>query len=274
MARAIHHSGCRADRPFVPVHCAALPEHLREAELFGHEKGAFTGADSSRIGRFEAADGGTLFLDEVACLDLQTQVKLLRVLEDRAVERVGSNERRTVDIRLIAATNEDLHPKVERGEFRRDVFFRLNVFPIVLPPLRERIEDVPLLADHFLKKLSEERNLPRKQFSSGALRALTTRSWPGNVRELSNLVETVALLVDAEVIEPGDLPVARDLAGASPVALAAGKGIKGALHEFERQMLRDAIQRAKGVKSVAARELGLDANQMKYLVRKHHLHDD
>jgi len=272
VARAIHFSGARREGPFVAVHCAALPETLIEAELFGHEKGAFTGAAGARVGRFEAADGGTLFLDEVACLPSATQIKLLRVLEERAVERLGSNRPRRVDIRLIAATNENLENKVALGEFREDLFFRLNVFPIRLPALRERVEDVPVLAEHFLKKLCEDRRIPARRFSPELLQALMGREWRGNVRELKNLVETIALLADGEVIGLGDLPPApprRD--GLLPLAQVQTMGFKLAVQDFERRILLEAITRADGVKARAARDLGLDAAQMKYLVKKYNL---
>ena len=272
VARAIHHSGGRRDGPFVPVHCAALPEGLLETELFGHVKGAFTGAGASRMGRFEAANGGTLFLDEIASLGPETQIKLLRVLEERTVERLGSNHRHPVDIRLVVATNEDLESKVRRGEFREDFFFRVNVFPICVPPLRERATDIPLLADHFLKKLGRERDLPPRRFSPETLEALMARSWPGNVRELSNLVETVALLADGEIIEAGDLPFSWEKRqNESKLERAHTLGFKKAVREYEKQVLLEAITRAGGVKSSAARELDLDAGQMKYLVRKHGL---
>ena len=284
VARAIHYSGGRRDAPFVAVHCAALPETLLEAELFGHEKGAFTGAVTTRVGRFEAADGGTLFLDEIACLSLPTQMKLLRVLEERTVERLGSNRSRPVDIRLIAATNEDLEAKVRRGEFREDLFFRINVFPILIPPLRERREDIPLLAEHFLRRASEARGAAPKRFGAGVKEALAERTWRGNVRELLNLVETVALLSDGETIEFANLPPAA-VAGRSPGSaspppggggsVAGGDGapveLKAALHAYERRLLVEAIERSRGVKAQAARELGLDPSQMKYLVRKHGL---
>jgi two-component system NtrC family response regulator len=272
VARAIHFNGTRREGPFVPVHCAALPDGLLEAELFGHEKGAFTGAEASRVGRFEAADGGTLFLDEVSCLSLQTQIKLLRVLDERTVERLGSNRRRPVDIRLIVATNEEIAAKVERGEFREDLFFRINVFPIRLPALRERVEDIPLLAEHFLKRLRSQSQIGTKRFSPETLQALMARDWPGNVRELLNLVETVALLADAEVIQSSDLPGSWSKTNDRPtLASADAIGLKAAMRDFERRVLIEAIARADGVKSKAARDLGLDASQMKYLVRKHDL---
>jgi len=281
VARAIHYSGARREAPFVAVHCAALPESLLEAELFGHEKGAFTGAVTTRLGRFEAADGGTLFLDEIATLSAATQMKLLRVLEERTVERLGSNRARPVDIRLIAATNEDLEAKVRRGEFREDLFFRINVFPILLPPLRERREDIPLLAEHFLRRAGEARGASPRRFGAGVKEALAARNWRGNVRELLNLVETLALLSDGETIEIGNLPPGSASGGSAdgaarttdaPGGLAGAPGdLKAALQAYERRLLVEAIERCRGVKAQAARELGLDPSQMKYLVRKHAL---
>jgi DNA-binding NtrC family response regulator len=272
VARAIHFSGSRQEAPFLPVHCSALPDTLLEAELFGHEKGAFTGATAGRTGRFEAADGGTLFLDEIASLNPATQIKLLRVLEERCIERLGSNRSRPVDIRLIAATNEDLEQKVRRGEFRRDLFFRLSVFPIRLPPLRERREDIPLLADHFLKRIAEGRGLPLKRFTAGALEALRNREWTGNARELLNLVETLVLTVDGDSIQRGDLPSGPERDPSAPCfERALSVGIKQAVLEFERTILAEAIARAGGAKGKAARTLRLDSGQMKYLTKKHQL---
>jgi DNA-binding NtrC family response regulator len=272
VARAIHFNGSRHEGPFVPVHCAALPESLLEAELFGHERGAFTGAVGSRVGRFEAADGGSLFLDELASLTPAIQVKLLRVLEERCVERLGSNRSREVDFRLIAATNEDLEEKVRKGEFRRDLFFRLSVFAIRLPSLRERAEDIPLLADHFLRRFSEARGRPARCFTQAAHRALVSRPWPGNVRELLNLVETLALVVDGEAIDAEDLPSLRRKEESLPgLETALASGFSEAVQQFERRILLEAIARAGGAKGRAARDLGLDPGQMKYLTKKHGL---
>jgi len=271
VAKAIHYNGVRRDGPFVPVHCAAFPETLLEAELFGHEKGAFTGADGTRIGRFEAADSGTLFLDEVGCLSPTTQMKLLRVLEEHTVERLGSNKARQVDIRLVAATNEDLEAKVRSGGFREDLFYRLNVFPIRVPPLRERGEDVLLLADHFLKTLAAGGGR-QKHLTAEARRALRERSWPGNVRELQNMIEAVALVCDAETIGLRDLPRERR---AEPQGIgieqALAVGFKTAVDQFEKALLTEAINRSGGVRNRAAQTLGLAPSQMKYLAKKHQL---
>lgn len=272
IARAIHHNGARREGPFIPVHCGAFPETLLEAELFGHEKGAFTGASGARIGRFEAAHGGTLFLDEIGCLSPTTQMKLLRVLEARTVERLGSNKSRTVDIRLIAATNEDLEAKVASREFREDLYFRLKVYPIRMPPLRERRQDIPMLAEHFLKLIHEERGGPLRRLSPEAKRALASREWPGNVRELLNAVEAVAYTAEEEVIEPSDFPEARTARLSLPdLERAREVGFKAAVDEFEKDLLLEAIESAGGVKNRAARDLGLAPSQMKYLSRKHGL---
>ena len=272
VARAIHAGGVRSAGPFVAVHCAALPETLLEAELFGHEKGAFTGASHARVGRFEAASGGTLFLDEIGTLPEVMQVKLLRVLEERQVERLGSNVARSVDVRLIVATNDDLEEKVRRGELRQDFYYRVMVFAIRIPSLAERPEDVPLLADHFLHEIGEGRGRPPKRLSTEAIERLRSRPWPGNVRELRNTIETVALLADGETIEGADID--RLPARAAPVSASAGvdgSGLKAAVESFERQVLLDAIRSAGGVKARAAERLKLDPSQMKYLVRKHGL---
>jgi DNA-binding NtrC family response regulator len=272
VARAIHDVGQRSAGPFVPVHCAALPETLLEAELFGHEKGAFTGAAHTRVGRFEAASGGSLFLDEIGCLDHAMQVKLLRVLEEHSIERLGSNQGRPVDARLIIATNENLEDKVRNGDLREDFYYRIMVFPILVPPLRERIEDIPLLADHFLQKLGDEQGRPPKRLSEGARLELISRDWPGNVRELRNAIETAALVVDGDTIDANHL----DHSLRRPSSFGCGPetnglGFKAAVESYERAILVKAIRAADGVKARAARALKLEPSQMKYLVRKHHL---
>jgi len=274
VARAIHFSGARRAAPFVPVNCAALPETLLEAELSGHERGAFTGAVASRAGRFEAADGGTLFLDEIGCLTPSAQVTLLRVLEDRRVERLGSNKSRPVDIRLIAATNEDLREKVERGAFREDLFFRIAVFPIKVPALRDRAGDIPLLAEHFMHAARTERGARALRFSPEAMIALAAHDWRGNVRELRNKVESAALLADGDEVTVEHLALAPP-AAAPGQAVGAGNGapvdFKTSVEAYEKRLLVEAIRNAGGKKAEAARQLGLDQGQMKYLVRKYAL---
>jgi len=206
VARAIHAHSPRAQESFVQVNCAAIPEELIESELFGHEKGAFTGASERQTGKFELADGGTIFLDEIADMSLKTQSKVLRVLEEGEVQRVGSSKIIRVDVRVIAATNKDLKKEMKEGRFREDLFFRLNVVPIYVPPLRERKEDIPLLVDYFCSTYSEENNFKRKKFSPEALEIMMKYPWKGNVRELRNLVERLIILTDKEVIEVEDLP--------------------------------------------------------------------
>jgi DNA-binding NtrC family response regulator len=272
VARALHYNSLRSEGPFMAVHCAALPETLLEAELFGHVKGAFTGADCDRVGRFEAASGGTLFLDEISCLPPATQIKLLRVLEERSVERLGSNESRAFDVRLVVATNEDLEAKVERGEFREDFYFRIKVFPILLPPLRERGGDIALLADHFLSRICADRGLRTVRLTDAAREELARAPWPGNVRQLLNVVETMALLVQGEEIDRGDVRRAIPESDNGRSACADHSlTFKDAVASFERELLTDAIRKADGIKARAARRLGLDPSQMKYLSRKYQL---
>jgi two-component system nitrogen regulation response regulator NtrX len=205
VARAIHRNSRRAAQRFVQVNCAAIPEELIESELFGHEKGSFTGATEKQIGKFEQADRGTIFLDEVGDMSQKTQAKVLRVLQEQEVERLGSARTIKVDVRVIAATNKNLEDAIQRGEFREDLFFRLNVIPVVVPPLRERREDIPLLAEHFARRFSEEHNV-RRRFDPRALEALQQYRWRGNIRELRNAVERMVIMSDREVIGAGDLP--------------------------------------------------------------------
>jgi DNA-binding NtrC family response regulator len=276
VARAIHFQSNRRDHPFVPVHCAALPETLIETELFGHEKGAFTGAVAARQGRFEMAHGGTLFLDEVSTLNLNLQTKLLRVLEERHFERVGGRKTIHADVRLVAASNEDLESLVPQGRFREDLFFRLNVLPVRLPALRERREDIPLLAAHFLRQYCGQANVPVKTIAPQALERLLAYSWKGNVRELENLIQRIVLMVDGDTIGVEHLPP--HVAGAwgngapAPAAFPAeGVNLPRAVEHYERAMLEAALHHSGGVKSKAGRLLGLSKEQMKYLCRKHSL---
>src|ERR1043165_685671 len=207
LARAIHQLGPRAQKPFVAVHCAALAESLLESELFGHEKGSFTGADRRRTGRFEQANGGTLFLDEIGEIPLSIQVKLLRVLQERTFERVGGNDSITVDVRLIAATNRDLAGDVREGRFREDLYYRLNVVHIEMPPLRVRGADVLVLANHFLRKFAEENHKTVDAFTDGARAKIAGPRWPGNVRELENAIERAVVLCEGTAVREEDLPV-------------------------------------------------------------------
>jgi len=275
VARAIHGASDRKDGPFVAVQCSALPETLIESELFGHEKGAFTGAVATRQGRFEMAHGGTLFLDEIGTLTPAVQAKLLRVLEGRQFERLGGKETLRVDVRLISATNEDLEHRVRQGGFREDLYYRVNVFPIVLPHLRERREDIPLLVDHFLKIFCKERGVPAKSIAPEALERLQGHAWKGNVRELVNVVQNLVLTTDGGRITAADLPAhpgALAVETPRPGRLDAGPtNLPAAVERFERQLLEQALAQAEGVKVEAARLLGIDKNQMMYLCRKHRL---
>jgi DNA-binding NtrC family response regulator len=268
VARSIHGASPRRDRAFVAVNAAALPESLAESELFGHEKGAFTGAVASRPGRFELAQGGTLFLDEIGTLTTGIQSKMLRVLESREIERVGGRGTIAVDFRLISATNEDLEARVADGSFREDLFYRIHTIPIAIPPLRDREGDIPLLAEHFLERVCERERLAAKRFSPAALARLKTHAWRGNVRELAHAVELAALFGDGAEIGEEDLP--RSLRGEERARPSTGapRNYAASVEEFERRLLTDAIAAAGGVKAEAARRLGLDANQIKYLCRK------
>jgi Nif-specific regulatory protein len=271
VAQATHYSSTRAGRPFVPVNCAAIAETLLESELFGHEKGAFTGADATRPGKFEAAHGGTLFLDEVGDLSPGGQAKLLRVLEEKVVYRVGGTQPIPVDTRIIAATNRDLADWVRQKKFREDLFFRLNMVTIKLPPLRERSEDVLVLTDYFLQQFCREAGRRTLKLSADARKRLLAHTWPGNVRELRNLIERVAYLCTGDRIEPGDLPfIARptgdDAGDYSHLSLA------DATELFQFDHIKGAIKRTGGNMSEAAKVLGLHRpnlyRKMKDLMKK------
>ena len=230
VARALHKNSKRAGQRFVQVNCAAIPEELIESELFGHEKGSFTGASDRKVGKFQQADSGTIFLDEVADMSAKTQAKVLRVLQEGEVERIGSNHTVKVDVRVIAATNKDLAKLIEDGDFREDLFFRLNVIPLNTPALRERVEDIPALVEHFTNLFCEENNFRPKTFSLAALEQLKKRPWKGNIRELRNLVERALILSGGDVIEPHDLPGA---GAGSAVALDSIVGNARTLKEFK-----------------------------------------
>lgn len=284
VARAVHDASPRKDKSFIKVNCAALPENLLESELFGHEKGAFTGAVVSRIGRFEQADGGTIFLDEIGELPLSLQAKLLRVLQEQQFERLGTSRTLTVDVRIIAATNVKLEMAVAQGLFRNDLYYRLNVVPIHLPPLRKRRDDIPLLLDHFLRA-SNKRNEKSLRMSREFLDFLTEYNWPGNVRELQNLVERLVILTASDVLRVEDLPdymidpeignippalrPAVPLAAAPPPVQPMGQGQpRKSLRDLEREQVESALIRNGWVQSRAARELGLTQRQMGYRIKK------
>ena len=268
VARAIHEASPRAREAFVAVNVSALPETLAEAELFGHEKGAFTGAVASRPGRFEMAHRGTLFLDEIGTLSAGVQAKILRALEAREIERVGGRRTIPVDFRLVSATNEDLEARVADRSFREDLFYRINTLVIAIPPLRERKGDVPLLAAHFLERFANKHRRSARRLSAGALERLEAHPWRGNVRELEHVIEMLVLFAEGEEIGEEDLPRAMK-GGATAEKPGKALAFGAAVEDFERRLLVDAIAAAGGVKAEAARRLGLDANQMKYLSRKH-----
>jgi DNA-binding NtrC family response regulator len=255
IARAIHHHSPRRDRPFVKINCTAIPENLMESELFGYEKGAFTGASASKPGKFEQADTGTVFLDEIGDVPPGVQVKLLRVLQDREFERLGSNQTLHTDVRVIAATNVDLRAALEQGTFREDLYYRLNVVPISIPPLRERKEDIPHLARHFAAKFGGE-------LSEGAVDRLLAYHWPGNVRELENVVERSLLLAAGPRVEADEIRIDTRARPASDSGHFLPEGMT--LDEFEQAIIREAMKRANGNKSQAARMLGLTRNTLRY----------
>ncbi|MBC8096880.1 MAG: sigma-54-dependent Fis family transcriptional regulator [Akkermansiaceae bacterium] len=259
IAKAIHQLSPRARQPIVSVHCAALSATLLESELFGHEKGAFTGAHERRIGRFEQAQGGTLFLDEIGEIDATIQIKLLRFLGERTFERVGSNKTQTADVRLITATNKNLEEMVKAGKFREDLYFRLKVVEIVLPPLRGRISDVPLLAQAFLREFAQENNKPVAEFTTDALELLIGYHWPGNVRELRTAMEHAVVLCRGETISARDLPasVRTGAAGASadPQRMLARNDLT--VKEAEKQLLIRALKETKGNRTLAAKKIGM-----------------
>ena len=282
VAQALHQHSPRKGQPFVAVNCAAISRELVESELFGHEKGAFTGADARRAGRFEAADGGTVFLDEIGDMAPETQAKVLRVLQERSLERVGGTQPIEVDVRVVAATHRDLEADVKDGRFREDLFYRLNVVPVVVPPLRDRRDDIALLADHFLSRYCAESNLPPRELSDEARCLLSGHLWPGNVRELHNAVERLAIMSAGETIRPDDLRATGVLAGpglessqraaadgpldgirpATPTAVQAEGGLVKARQAFEAACIRQALGESSGNVSAAARLLGIDRTNL------------
>ncbi len=267
VARAIHQHSPRWEKPFVKVNCAALSEGVLESELFGHEKGAFTQAVKMRPGRFEIADGGTLFLDEIAESTPAMQVKLLRVLQEGEFERVGGTRTISVDVRLVAATNRNLPDRIREGAFREDLYYRLNVVPIEVPPLRERREDIPLLAAHFLLKYNAEIGKKVSSVHPGAMELLTTHSWAGNVRELENAIERAVVLAQGKEIAPEDL----SLNAQSPENHVEGGTLTERVEAFEKQLLWDAYLKANKVKADAAKLLGIERTTFRYKFEKYEL---
>jgi two-component system, NtrC family, response regulator HydG len=275
IARAIHEASPRAKGPFIKVNCSALAETLLESELFGHEKGSFTGALKRKLGRFELADGGSLFLDEIGDVSPMIQLKLLRVLQERQFERVGGEQTVRVDVRVITATNKDLKAEVAAGRFREDLFYRLHVLPIVLPPLRDRREDIGALVEHFIKKLGERTRSQVKRCATPAMQALLGYGWPGNVRELENVIEHAMVFAEGEELAVADLPpavsgTARSGASGDPLPTLDGdRGLPELLDELERQLIVRAFKQANGVKTETARLLGVKASALYYKLEKY-----
>ncbi|HEX7372163.1 MAG TPA: sigma-54 dependent transcriptional regulator [Thermodesulfobacteriota bacterium] len=276
IAKAIHYNSYRRDRPFVPVNCAAIPSELLESELFGHEKGAFTNAIRTRIGRFELANGGTVFLDEIGDMNPLLQSKLLRVLQERQFERVGAVKTIKTDIRIIAATHQDLKVAVAQKKFREDLYYRLNVIPIRIPPLRERKSDIPLLAHHFLEHFNRSKKKRIRTISDEAMEALVRYDWPGNVRELENTVERVVILVDHDVIAAQDLPEKFHLLPEPEPAQVLeipeeGISLDSAVNEFERNLILQALIKTGWVKNKAARLLNLNRTTLIEKIKRQNL---
>ncbi len=270
VAEVIHQNGPRGGGPFIKVNCAAIPEGLLESELFGHERGAFTGATTQKPGKFELASGGTLFLDEVGDMALSTQAKILRVLEDREIYRVGGTKPVKVDVRIIAATNKPLAEAVQAREFREDLYHRLNVYAILLPPLRERVGDIPLLVEAVLREIGESSGKTVKGLSAEALEHLMGYSWPGNVRELRNVIERATVVTEGEMIQVEDLPV-----HLQPAVAPLGKGsrteskdLDERLAEMERSLILEALRESRGVQAQAARRLGINERSLWYRIKK------
>ncbi|MBM4288596.1 MAG: sigma-54-dependent Fis family transcriptional regulator [Deltaproteobacteria bacterium] len=273
VARAIHYNGYRRGNPLIPVNCGAIPEDLLESELFGHERGAFTHAIRTRIGRFEQAHGGTIFLDEIGDMSPNLQVKILRVLQDHQFERIGGNKTLKVNIRVIAATNRDLQELVQNGRFREDLFYRLNVIPIRIPPLRERRADIPILVDHFIQDFSKKKKKPTPRLTPAAMSRLESYAWPGNVRELENLMERMVILSESEVIDVKDLPERFQLTSQETLRFnleipAGGLPLQKIVSDFERQLIIKALDQAGWVKNQAAQLLHLNRTTLVEKIKK------
>ncbi len=263
VARAIHYNGARASAPFIPINCGGIPEKLLESELFGYVKGAFTGATESRAGFFQTADGGTIFLDEISETGISMQVKLLRVLQDREVCMVGANRPRNVDVRIIAATNKDLFSLVQKGSFREDLFFRLNVITIDLPPLRDRGDDIILLANHFAEKFAAEQDKKKLEFSPKALEVLKNYNWPGNVRELENVVQRLSIMAENSIIDVPDMPSIMRFSALRET------GLTRTLAEVEAEYIKNVLATVNGNKTKAAKILGIDRKTLREKLKQH-----
>ncbi|MBN1153432.1 sigma-54-dependent Fis family transcriptional regulator [candidate division KSB1 bacterium] len=274
VARAVHYNSTRSQYPFVEISCASLPETLLESELFGYEKGAFTGAVARKNGRFEVADKGTIFLDEIGDIAESIQIKLLRVLQSKEISHLGGTNAIKIDVRVIAATNRDLEKAVSNGRFREDLYYRLNVIPIYIPPLRERKDDIPLLINHFLNKFVHENNKWELKFSEEALDYCMKYDWPGNVRELENAIENAVVLSDGNSIMVEDLPMTIYSTSVQPVSaelIGLDESLKKKMQDSERIILKNAIQKTGGNKSKAAKILKISLRTMRYKIQKYHL---
>jgi transcriptional regulator with PAS, ATPase and Fis domain len=276
VARAIHQNSFRKNKPFIPINCGAIPENLLESELFGHVRGAFTGATSPKPGKFELADGGTIFLDEIGDMSAELQVKILRVLEDREFEQVGGCKSIKVDVRVIAATHRNLEEEVEKGSFREDLYYRLNVIPVSLPPLRERKSDLSILVSHFLEEFNEKNNRDIRGVSEETMRIMTSYCWPGNVRELKNIIERIVVLKEAGEISPHDLP--QKIRGNKTVVSAPnieisedGICLNTAVTEFEKALILQSLEKTNWVKNKAAKLLHLNRTTLVEKIKRHHL---
>jgi two-component system nitrogen regulation response regulator NtrX len=260
VAKAIHKNSKRSDRPFIQVNCAAIPDELIESELFGHEKGSFTGAISRTQGKFEQANNATLFLDEIGDMSLRTQSKVLKAIEDQVFTRIGGKESIKVDVRVISATNKDLMREVEQGKFREDLYYRLNVIPIYVPPLRERVEDIPLLVAYFLAKFSIENGVKEKRISQSAMKLLQSYKWSGNVRELKNLIERLVIMIPSDIIESSDLPSSffeqPKSVQSSPIEL------KKAKNDFEREFILQILKASDWNITEASQKLGIERTNL------------
>lgn len=273
VARAIHMASPRADGPFIKVNCSALAETLLESELFGHEKGSFTGAHKRKIGRFELADGGTIFLDEIGDISPSIQLKLLRVLQERALERVGGEDTLEVDVRVVTATNKDIKKEVSEGRFREDLFYRLHIIPLVLPPLRDRRGDVPALVEHFIEKLATRTRSTVTEISPEAMAILQSYPFPGNVRELENIIEQSLVFAEGEQIHPDDLPafVTQNSRGDVLEIPRGDRTLPEILEDLERQLIIRAFRNAEGVKTETARLLGIKTSALYYKLDKYEI---
>ena len=278
VARAIHFNGSRKEKPFIPINCGAIPAELLESELFGHVRGSFTGAVADKPGKFEVANQGTIFLDEIGTMPMHLQMKLLRVLQEQEVERVGSTRRTKLDVRVISATNSDLEQRVRRGQFREDLYYRLNVIPIHLPPLRERREDIPLLAKHFMRKICTDMRRPVLELTHGALRALENYEWPGNVREMENVIERAIALTDSDIIDRHDLPP--QIGGVIqendhlPSLLIPDEGLDltETIAQIELALIRQAMEKSHNVKARAADLLNINRTTLVEKIKRYDMH--